>query len=266
MSSKSPTPPRVARVRTYRAIPVLDRLAGRATVEWETPEGVERMRVRTRFRDLEGNRPSLYSLMRLPRVLRTWLLSRWQPFLRQPVPPLVLDAVEFLKELVPEGTRVLEVGSGNSTLWLLGRGAEVLAIEHSAERAAALERHVAAELGAPAASRLEVYVAEGDEAVRLIERAGDASFQLALIDCCVERTSRADCVRAARPKLEQGGWMVVDDSDHPLHRPALALMSDLPRIRFTGYAPTCTRVSQTSFWQITGAGLIAPDWELRESA
>ena len=44
--------------------------------------------------------------------------------------------------------------------------------------------------------------------------------------------------------------MCLDNSDHPNNWNAAELMLDKERIRFTGWAPMCSVVTQTSFWQM----------------
>ena len=88
----------------------------------------------------------------------------------------------------------------------------------------------------------------GVAAVRLVESLPDRAFDLALVDCRNEHTSRPDCVRAARSKVRAAGWMVLDNSDHPQNWPAVEYMGDRPRTRFTGYAPMTPVVFQTSVW------------------
>lgn len=252
---RRPGTPQRNNVRTFYAQPLLDRLTGRYTAEWENDDGKHSIRVHNRLRDFEGNAPSIYSLLRLPHILRTYLAARRNPILPEPVPFLVLDAIMFLEEIVQPGMRVLEVGGGNSTLWFLARGARVTTIEHSQEWADQIRSWAEQNLGEEACSRLEIHVAAGASAIELIERTADGSRDLILVDCMNAHTWRHACVAAARPKLERGGWMVLDNSDHPNNWSGVELMSDLERLRFTGFAPMCPVVTQTSFWQMKGSTL-----------
>lgn len=252
--SNRPETPQSNNVRTFYANPLLDRLTGHYTAEWENPGGKHSVRVHNRLRDFEGNAPSIYSTLRLPRIVRTYLAARRHPILPEPVPFLVLDAIMFLEEIVQPGMRVLEVGGGNSTLWFLSRGARVTTIEHSREWADEIERWADDNLDEEARGRLEIHVAEGPAAIDIIERTANGSRDLVLVDCMNAHTWRRECVAAARPKLERGGWMVLDNSDHPNNWSGVELMSDLERLRFTGFAPMCPVVTQTSFWQMRGKG------------
>lgn len=237
-------------MRTFYRRPLLDRLTGRYTVEWESAEGPKSLTAHNRLTDLEGHLPSLASLMRLPQVASSYRAARRHPILPEPVPFLVWDAIRFLERTLRPGMRVLEVGSGNSTLWFLKRGFRVTSIEHSEEWARHVRGYVSERLDERYAERLEQHVVAGETAVRLIGQLHDGDFDLALVDCMNEFTSRPDALRAARPKVRAGGWMVLDNSDHPQNWPAVEHMADRERIRFTGLAPMASVVCQTSVWAL----------------
>lgn len=247
---RRPSAPDQNNVRTYYRRPWLDRLTGRYTVEWENAEGVQSLCVHNRFTDLEGHPPSLASLMRLPAVASSYLATRRHPILPEPVPLLVWDAIRYLERELEPGMRVLEVGSGNSTLWFLGRGCRVTSIEHSADWAGYVRAFVDDHLSEEARARLEYHVEEGEAAVDRIRATGDQSFDVILVDSANAHTYRPDCVVAARPKVRPGGLLVLDNSDHPNNWPALETMADHARIRFTGLAPMCPVVCQTSAWRM----------------
>lgn len=237
-------------MRTFYRRPLLDRLTGHYTVEWETEEGPQILTAHNRLTDLEGHLPSLASLMRLPQVAGSYLAARRHPILPEPVPFLVWDAIRFLEGALKPGMRVLEVGSGNSTLWFLKRGCRVTSIEHSEAWARHVRGYVSERLDERYAERLEQHVVAGEAAVQRIERFDDRQFDLALVDCMNEYTSRPDALRAARPKVRADGWMVLDNSDHPQNGPAVEHMADRTRIRFTGFAPMASVVCQTSAWAL----------------
>ena len=245
-----PSAPDRNNVRTYYAHPMLDRLTGHYTVDWENAGGHQRIRVHNRLRDMEGHRPSLRSLMKLPAVMRSYLATRKHPIMRRPLPFLVWDAIDFLEKLVGEGSRVLEVGSGNSTLWFLERGARVTSIEHSSDWAGYVRDHVQEHLGEQASKRLTYCTVQGADAIRQIESAPDASYDIVLVDSMNAFTYRKDALVAARSKVAEGGWMVLDNSDHPNNWAAVDLMQDRERVRFSGYAPMASVVCQTSFWRM----------------
>ncbi|MEL6429612.1 MAG: class I SAM-dependent methyltransferase [Planctomycetota bacterium] len=248
MNDQRPPDPTENNVRTFYRRPLLDRLTGRYTVAWQSESRVATIRRRNRLEDMEGFRPAWSSLRHLPATVRSYLEARRRPILRRPVPFLVHEAIEHLATLVRPGARVLEFGGGNSTLWFLARGAEVVTIEHSEEwadhvRAAAVERH------GPDAP-LRVVVAEGSEALAAANALDDASFDVGLVDCMNAHTWRRDAVEAALPKVAPGGTLCLDNSDHPNNWAAVTWLGRDARRRFTGYAPMCPVVTQTSFWEV----------------
>jgi hypothetical protein len=229
--------------RIYYRHPRLDRPLGRYTAEWDGPSGKVRVQTFNRLQDWEGNFPSLYSLLRLPYVLRTYIQRKRFYILPTPVPFLVLDAIKRLDEIVRPGMRVLEIGGGNSTLWFLAKGAIVTTFEHDANWAEEIKRAAGAD------AKLSLNVSMGQKAVKLIDGLPDHSFDLSLVDSTGHIPS-AWCMPSIRRKLKPAGWMVLDNSDMPANWRAVGLMADRDREWYVGYSPMALKVSQTSFWRV----------------
>lgn len=226
-------------------------LFGRTRIVDSGGEGEpEPTQTRTRFTDLEGHAPSPRSLARLPISIWTKLRFRKEPLMAKPVPWLVYDAIAHLESLLTPETHVLEVGGGNSTVWFLHRGVRVTTIESNPTWAELIETRVRSDPDVRSQSNLGLVVRRGPEAIDLIDGLPDGSFDVVLIDSIPEHTVRGPALRAARPKLKPGGHMILDNSDSPAHRDALAAMSDKTRVRYSGFTPMRLRVSQTSFWQV----------------
>ncbi|HXG63295.1 MAG TPA: class I SAM-dependent methyltransferase [Planctomycetota bacterium] len=245
----APAPSAGTVVRTYYERPWRDRWTGRYTVAWDGG----RVRAHTRFQDLQGRWPSWRSVLALPMCVASYWEARSRPLLKRPRPFLVVDAIRFLERTIRPGHRVLEVGGGNSTLWFLERGATVTTVEHDPEWAAGIEVRYAAErerFARAGSGGLSVHVLGGRKAVDFLEGLEGASFDLALIDCANAVTLRVEALRAARPKVKSGGWLVLDNSDHPQNWAAARLMSGCAALRFTGFAPMSLGVSQTSAWRV----------------
>lgn len=234
--------------RTFYERPWLDRWTGRYTLEWATPSGPRRLRVHNRLVDLQGRRPSWYSVARIPLTLWTWFESRWRKLLARPYPYLAWDAVRYLDRIVTPGMHVLEVGGGNSTLWLLERGAHVHTIEPSAEWIAELRQAAFDRLGREAANRWTVVQATGNAAVEAIRQASGGPWDLVLVDPQGQTIPRIEALLAARPQLRPGGWLMLDNSDHPLQAGALEALG-IPTKVVTGYGAMCLVVTQTAFWR-----------------
>jgi hypothetical protein len=251
MKAHSYQPPTLNLVQSYYRRPNLDVITGRTTLEWINDLGkTEKLTVNNRFTDYEGNRPSWNSIVALPYIAWTYFSSRKSPVLKNPVPFLVIDAISFLSKIIFPGMKILEAGGGNSTLWFLKKQCHVTTIEHSASWAQIISSHIASNPGVYRASRLDMNVMQGHDAVEFIEHQPDRSFDLVLIDSMNEFTRRNHCMKAALKKVKRGGWMVLDNSDNPVNHAGADLMNDFPQIKFTGYSPMCLFVCQTSFWQL----------------
>jgi predicted O-methyltransferase YrrM len=181
--------------------------------------------------------------LRLPYVLQTYLQGKRSAILPKPVPFLVLDAIKRLDKIVQRGTKVLEIGGGNSTLWFIDKGAVVTSFDHDSAWVKAIEQ------AAGGTERLHITIAIGQEAVSLIDALPHKSFDLALVDSTFHIPA-ADCIPSIRKKLKQGGWLVLDNSDMPANWRAVAMMADRDRETYVGYAPMGLKVSQTSFWRV----------------
>ena len=94
------TPPNQTLASSSYKKPVIDKLLGRTTLEWKCDDGhTEKLRASLRFTDYDGNKPSLYSVMKLPYVFKTYLQSKKFPILEKPVPFLTMNAIRFLDSL-----------------------------------------------------------------------------------------------------------------------------------------------------------------------
>lgn len=242
-------PNEATRIKTYYKHPVLDRITGKYTVEWDTPNGLQRITAHTRLQDFEGNFPSFSSIISLPTILKSYVAQKFRPILKDPVPFLVIDAIRFLETIVKPGMNVLEVGGGNSTGWFLNKGVNLITVEDSEKWAELILKHVRERKVPPKHGSFKLEIKKGKEAISFITALPDQSLDLVLVDCS-ERTPRNQCVRVTRPKIVKGGWMVLDNSDQPYQWLGVDFMSDCKRIRFVGYVAMALLVGQTSFWRI----------------
>lgn len=158
---------------------------------------------RSRFHDEKGHRVTLRELRRLP---RNGLLTTRRLLLRRlpEIPWFTFEAVERIESLIRSDWEMLEIGSGTSTVWFGERVRSVLSIEHDPSWHAFV------------ASRLRK---RGLENVRLelrdvesyadLSAVPDRSLDLVVVD----GEQRAECVRAALPRLKPGGRLYLDNTD-----------------------------------------------------
>jgi predicted O-methyltransferase YrrM len=122
-------------------------------------------------------------------------------------PWLTEGAIKFLEATIGPASRVLEYGSGASTLWFASRVAELVSVEGNQ----AWYDRIAAML-------------ENNSGVQLIHHEGyvgaeatfpDDYFDLVLVD----GRKRVACFKAADRVLKPGGYMMLDNSERPRYSP-----------------------------------------------
>jgi len=135
----------------------------------------------------------------LPRNLY-WTVRRRTTEQLPDLPWLTFNAVARLEGLIRPDWRMVEFGSGMSTLWFAKRVASLHSIEHDpgwyATVAAQLPVGVRYDLREPS-----TYAGLSDHP--------DGSLDLVVVD----GIQRAECVQAAIPKLRRGGWLYLDNTD-----------------------------------------------------
>jgi len=231
--------------------PVIDRLLGRTTLKWVCDDGhTEELKASLRFTDYEGNFPSLYSVARLPYVMRTYMQARTCPIMKYPVPFIVLDAIKYLDGLVRPGIRVLELGGGNSSLWFLEKGVKLVTYEHNVEWAQIILKEVHSNPEKYNENRFNLNVMQGADTITDLKRLENEYFDIVLVDSMNDFTRRNDCIRAALKKLKPGGWLILDNSDNPVNWNGAELLEGKEMHKFTGFSPMALFVCQTTFWKI----------------
>lgn len=149
------------------------------------------------------------------------MLKRVHERLRPDAPWIAPSTVRYLEGQVTPSTRVLEFGSGRSTMWFAMRCAHVTSVEHDAswyERVSGTLRerqlegrvdlrlvpldHPIDEGTRPAYDPEPEYVSEAT-------RAANGSFDVVLVD----GHYRQACILASLAKLKPGGLLVVDNSN-----------------------------------------------------
>ena len=250
MKRKDYTPPQTNLATATYKHPVIDKLLGRTTLEWNCDDGhSESLTASLRFTDYEGNRPSWYSISKLPFVFKTYLQSKRSPLMRKPVPFLTMDAIKFLDAMIRPGIRVLEIGGGNSSLWFLERGVNLTTYEHDGEWGQMVKNEVNAHPEHYHAERFNLNIMQGNDVVNDLKKLQDRHFDIALVDSMNDFTRRTACLNVAKEKVKEGGWVVLDNSDNPANWPADEMMSGKEMHRFTGYSPMSLFVCQTTFWR-----------------
>lgn len=161
---------------------------------------------RTRFHDEKGHCVTFEALSNLPRALITWGLFKTAGY-RPKLPWLSYDAIRIIEKILDPGKRVLEFGSGMSTLWLAERCGFLVSIEHDRK----WYKTVAKQLSRHDFSNV-AYQLRSWEDYENLNGESDLKFDFVLVD----GVKRLQCVRTALGKLASGGFIYLDDSD--VHR------------------------------------------------
>lgn len=118
----------------------------------------------------------------------------WWPF----------PAVEAIKAILRPEWRVIEFGSGSSTLWLARRSREVVSIENDPK----WYERVKGRLEKVGVKNVKLLLRD-DETYPCVDEFPDRYFDLAIVD----GWNRKACVRNVLEKIKPGGYLYLDNSD-----------------------------------------------------
>jgi hypothetical protein len=159
-------------------------------------------------------------------------------FKRYPHRPwLVYSAVAHMDPLV-RGKRVIEFGSGMSTVWFAARCREVISVEDNSKWYDAVVHRTRANNNVQV-----IYAASKADYLQALSRVG-GKFDVVLID----GSQRIACLEAARGHLNPNGIVIVDNTDAD---PALSLaveraFSDSTIRIFRGWVPGILHPNETT--------------------
>ena len=152
------------------------------------------------------------------------------------VPWFTYPAIEYIKQLDLSDKRVLEYGSGFSTIFWAKRTKAVGSIEDDKSWYETLKPQLPANVNYIRVENQEEYVAA---ATKL-----DGQFDI-IINDGIYRTS---CAKASRPKLADGGIVIVDNSDWCAEACRFYRDSDLIEVDMAGFTPLNAYTMTTSFF------------------
>lgn len=163
-----------------------------------------------------------------------------------PLPWLTYPFIYWLDGALSTSDRVLEIGAGNSTLWLASRVEAVVSVEHDsrwADRVSALAPQNVEVIPASCLGD-EFEALEDDPYIAAVRGLPQDSFDVVFID----GMARVAAARASVRTLKAGGMIVVDNTDRPLMRGGIEYLEScgFGRIDFVGLPPGATNFSCTS--------------------
>jgi hypothetical protein len=171
----------------------------------------------TRFHDENDRFIGWSEMRRLPHALNTWLLRRvfgelpelpWWPY----------PAIERIAEILSPNSVVLEYGTGASTIWMARRVRRIYGIEDSPEwcervrklaGARRLDNLVLTLRDSTRYPNCGNHCAAFNEEFAGLPEASEPAFDLVVVDGAV----RWRCIEVALPKIKQGGYLYLDNSD-----------------------------------------------------
>jgi predicted O-methyltransferase YrrM len=205
----------------------------------------------SRGRDDDGIRASIHHTARGPMPLTAWLrlpAARLRARLgKAPERPWIVPAaVGWLGRRMRRNWRVLELGSGRSTVWLARRSESVLAFEdneHWLERARGL-------LASDGIANVDLRSLPIDRFVSELEALEDEAFDLVVVDFLESPAAdRVEAVRVGRSKVRPGGYLLLDDSDRPAYSGAFDLLAGWRRRRFAGVKDGWPQAVETTIFR-----------------
>ncbi|MBI4883350.1 MAG: class I SAM-dependent methyltransferase [Actinobacteria bacterium] len=148
-----------------------------------------------------------------------------------PVPWWAYSCTAFLDQVVPTTARVLELGTGGSTLWWLNRGNSVTAVESSSEWVDKIRSGPGGNSG-----RLSLVNADPDDTEALELLLKDQEFDVVVVD---HSGDRATAVRSLTSHVAVDGLLVLDNADRLEYSAGLRDLAaaGFTRLDFSGMAP-----------------------------
>lgn len=231
----------------------LNKFTGAYTVAWNDKGEQHTHKASLRITDFEGYSINPSSFKYLLPAINTYMQAKKSYIIEKPLPFIVYEAIDFMNTILEPGKKVLEFGSGNSTLWFLEKKCEITSIEHDKLWYNTVNDYAhSASFDKDVMSQFCFLNKQKETTWQFLNETENESFDLILVDGSNDFNNRNECIEKSISKLKKGGWMVLDNSDHPNNWPGGLFMDSLyKRVRFTGFTPMGLYISQTSFWQKT---------------
>ena len=161
------------------------------------------------------------------------------------LPALSQEVQKKIEDILKPNMRVLEFGSGHSTIWFAELGCKIISIEHQPGWYQEVlkwlnERKLEA----------SVFLRSSDTIHKVAKICPDKSIDLVFVDCL--DIKRRECVCASWSKVKPGGYLVLDDSYWKFLYPLCSALDSWDREIVKGYYVRKTNKRhfyQTSFYR-----------------
>lgn len=190
----------------------------------------------------------------------------WNGPIEDRLPWMTFGAIEFLKNRVEKGSIIFEYGSGGSTMFFLDLGCTVCSVENDygwflkikslckeKEKFSYLYKKCEEIENLPD-GKIDDYneflSSNGlycKEYVESILKYPDHYFDVVVID----GRARPSCIKASKPKIKSGGYMVVDNTERKYYHMAMRdVLHGSKRYRFAGPVPYLAHFTETTIFQV----------------
>ena len=157
-----------------------------------------------------------------------------------PLPLYTYPAIEYLASFDFSDKKIFEFGSGQSTLYWLGKGADVASVEHNQKWIDKLSPNL---IGP---KHQYIFAGRQEEYVNSILKFPDLHFDLIIIDGTFNRYL---CAKNAVAKIKKDGLVILDNSDwYPNTAKFLKENLGFIQVDFYGFRPSKPDAAVTSLF------------------
>lgn len=151
------------------------------------------------------------------------------------LPWMNYGVTSLLNERIPSDIRVLEYGSGGSTLWWAERVSFVLSVEHDKNWLEICRQHQP--------QNVELRLASNDSTYPTVANTSDNFFDVIVIDAVF----RTECAEHSLSLLSDSGVIIWDDAERPEFSPGFELLhaKGFRSLCFYGLKPASSKPAAT---------------------
>ncbi|MEX2564720.1 MAG: hypothetical protein WD431_02105 [Cyclobacteriaceae bacterium] len=182
------------------------------------------------------------------------------------VPWITFEGIDYLINLIKPDMKVFEFGSGGSTKFFVSRVKEIHSVEHDKiwfnlvkkETGGFHNLKLNLKKGEEKPFKGEKFVSDEDDDpldygnyANMVLDFDDQYFDLIFID----GKARKACIKNAIPKLKNGGYLILDNSNRRTYADTLSIIEQWLKFRSFGPSVNSKKFTQTSFFRKPENGL-----------
>lgn len=160
----------------------------------------------------------------------------------QLIPLYTPSSLKVLNEIISPDFKVLEFGSGHSTLWYGEKVKEVVSVEHNPK----WHKFVSNLLEEKKLTNVDYKLVKRPYNT-VAENYPDGYFDLIIID----GRDRVKCIKSSLNKLKVGGYLIFDNSDRKRYKEGIEFLSHLSHTTHKCYNPKKYGIKYPEDWTTT---------------